>query len=51
MQALIDKSESLSSSSGHLARLCLATLEVSASGFVYEDELLWTEFHPGREYS
>lgn len=51
VQALIDKRESLSSSSGHLARLCLATLEVSASGFVYEDELLWTEFHPGMEYS
>lgn len=51
VQALIDKRESLSSSSGYLARLCLATLEVSASGFVYEDELLWTEFDPGMEYS
>ncbi|WP_434425358.1 hypothetical protein [Nannocystis pusilla] len=51
VQALVDKRESLSSSSGHLARLCLATLEVSADGFVYEDELLWTEFDPGIEYS
>lgn len=51
VHALIDKREELSSSSGHLARLCLASLEVSASGFVYEDELLWIEFDPGMEYS
>ncbi|WP_143141155.1 hypothetical protein [Nannocystis exedens] len=51
VQALIDKREALSSSSGHLARLCLASLEVSPGGFVYEDELLWTEYDPGIEYS
>ena len=51
VHALIDKYESLTSSSGHLARLCLATLTASLAGFVYEDEVLWVEYEEGREYS
>lgn len=51
VRALIDKREALSSSSGHLARLCLAALEVSPGGFVYEDEVPWSEYEPGVEYS
>lgn len=51
VHVLIDKHESLTSSSGHLARLCLGTLTASPAGFVYEDEVLWVEFVAGMEYS
>lgn len=51
VHALIDKRESLSGSSGHRARLCLGRLAVSPAGFVYEDEVLWTEYEQGIEYS
>ncbi len=51
LHAVVAKSERLNGSSGHRARLCFATLTVSPGGFVYEDEVLWSELDPGIEYS
>ncbi len=51
VHALIDKCEPLSGCSGYEARLCLGRLAVTPAGFVYDDELLWSERERGIEYS